>query len=97
MGSYHDFLWAENLGEGLGRHPTSNYGSVPDNPENQTVITEQRIRSNIIGLLIKKSLTTDTNRKLRGFRYAYTFNTQYDGSAIFAVIVNMMQRDTCTG
>ena len=51
----------------------------------------------MIGLWIKNYLTTNPNRKLRVFKSAYNFKAQYDGSAMFFVIVKMVRPDTRTG
>ena len=42
-------------------------------------------------------MTTDYKRKLRDFRYAYAFNTQDDGDAMFFVIIKMVWPDTRAG
>ena len=46
---------------------------------------------------IKNSLTTDAKRKLRYFKPEYTSNAQYDGAAMFFVVVKMVQLDTHVG
>ena len=49
----------------------------------------------MIGISIKNSLTTDSKRNMRDFKSAYTFNSQYDGAAIFFVIIKIVRPDTC--
>ena len=51
----------------------------------------------MLGLWTKKSMNTGDKRKVRSFESAYTFNAQYDGAAMFFVIVKMLQPDTCAG
>ena len=51
----------------------------------------------MLGLWIKKYLTTDDKRKLRDFKYAYNLNAQDDGAAMLFLIVKMMQPDTHAG
>ena len=92
--SHCEILWGDNSGSDLGCHPIANYAAGLDDTEEQSIITQQRLRSNIIFLWIKNSLTTDTKRKLRAFNYAYTFNTQDDGAAMFFVIFKMVRPDT---
>ena len=48
----------------------------------------------MIGLWIKNFLSTYDKRKLRDFKSEYIFNTQYDGYAMFFVIVKMVRPDT---
>ena len=45
----------------------------------------------------KNSMNTDDKRKLRDFKYVYTFNSQDDGATIIFVIVKMVRPDTRTG
>ena len=70
LDSYIEIMWSDNSGSGLGRHYTENYGVGLDDPDKQEVISQQRLRSKMIGLLIKNSLTTDVKRKLRDSRSA---------------------------
>ena len=51
----------------------------------------------MIVLWINNLLITDATRTLMDFSFAYTFNTQEDGVAMFFVVVKMLQPDTCTG
>ena len=95
--SHCEILWANKSVAGLGRHPTAYNGAAEDVPENQPIIPQQRLRSKMIGLWINNSLTTDDKRKLRAFRTAYTFNNQYDGAAMFFVILKMVRPDTREG
>ena len=67
-------LWADKYGADLGCHPTTNYASGLCDAAKQAVITQHRLRYNMLGLWINNYLTTDTNRKLRALKYAYTFN-----------------------
>ena len=90
VNSHCDILVADNSGAGLGRHPTDNYESGLDEPQKQAVIAQKRLRSNMRGLLIKNSLTTDSKRRLKAFRSEYTSNTQDYGASMFFVIVKMV-------
>ena len=71
-----EILWAYNSGAGLGSHPTENYGLGIYYPAKHAIIAQHRLRSKMIGLWIKNSLTTYEKRKLRAFRTVYTLNTQ---------------------
>ena len=44
----------------------------------------------MIVLWTNNLMKTDYKRKLRDFRYAYAFNTQDDGDAMFFVIIKMV-------
>ena len=81
--SHCEIMWSNKSGAGLGFHPTAEHEAAPDVPVNQAIISQQRFRSNNLGLWIQNFLTTDDKRKLRCFRSAYTFNNQYDGDVIF--------------
>ena len=74
--SHYEILWDENSKANLGRHPTENYAAGLYYAYKQSIISQQRPRSNILVLCIKNSLNTYAKRKLRDFKYAYTFNTQ---------------------
>ena len=63
--SHCEIIWDNNLGEGLERHPTADYGASEDNPEKQEIIAQQRLSSNMISPWINNSPTTDDKRKLR--------------------------------
>ena len=76
-------LWSNNSGSGLGHHPTAYCGAAKDNPVKKPIINQLRLRSNVLALWIKISITTDTKRKLRAFSTVYTFNNQYWGATIF--------------
>ena len=93
--SHFEIPWADNSGSGLGSHPITNDVSGLDKPVKQAAINQQRLRSNILGLWIKKFLTTETKRKLSTFSYANTFKTQDDGAAMSFVIVKMVWSETC--
>ena len=95
--SNYEILCSDNSGSALGQHPTANYAAGLDDTEKQAIINQHCLISYMLGLLIKKSLTTDDKRKLRYFRYIYTFNTQYDGAAMFFFIVKMVQPDKHSG
>ena len=58
--SHCEILWADNSGAYLGCHPTANYAAVLNDVERQSIIAQQRLRSNILGPWINNSLTTDT-------------------------------------
>ena len=88
--SYCEILWSDNSGSVLGRHPTANYSEVLDDAQKQAIISQHHLRSNILGLCINKDFTTDSKRKLRAFRYSYTFNTQDDGSVMSFLIFLML-------
>ena len=81
--SHCEILWSDNTGAGLGLHPTANYESGLDYPQNQSIISQQRLRYKILVLWINKSLTTGAKSKLREFSPIYTFNFQYDRAAMF--------------
>ena len=84
-------IWEDNAVAGLGRHPIEDYGSGLDVPANQVLFVQYCLRSKILSLWIKNSLTTDAEHKLRAFKTSYTYNNQYDGAAMLFVIVNMVQ------
>ena len=88
--SHYEILWADNSGADLGHHPTSKYSAGIYDAEKQAIIAQQRLRSKMLGLWIKNSLTTDAKCKLRYFNSAYSFKSQYDGAAIFLVIFKMV-------
>ena len=48
-----------------------------------SIIAQQRLRSNMIGLCLNNSLTTYDKCKLRAFGTKYTYNNQEDGAAMF--------------
>ena len=95
--SHCEILWAENSGAYLGRHPTQNYAAGIYGAEKKARIAHQRLRSKMVGLCIKSSLTTDDKRKLRAFKSAYTFNTQDYGAEMLFVILKTVQLDTRAG
>ena len=97
VNSHCEILWGDNPGENLGRYPTENYAEELDDAQKQSIIAHQHLRSKILGLWIKISLTIDVKIKLRDFKFTYTFNAQYDGAAMFFVIVKMVLPNTCTG
>ena len=66
-------------------------------PANQEIITQHRLRSNMLGLCTKNSLTTNAKRKLWDFKSEYTLNTQYYGYEMLFVIVKMVRPDTLAG
>ena len=92
--SHCEILWDENPGEKIGCHPTKHYSASLYDAEKQSIFAHQCLRSKMLSLFIKNSLTTDANRKLRVFKSTYTFNAQYDGAVMFFVIVNMVWHDT---
>ena len=95
--SHCEVMWANNSVVGLGCHPIEDYGSAVDFPVKHIIISQHRLRSNMIGLWIKKSLTNDAKHMLSAFRTAYNFNNQYDGTAMLFFIVKMVRPDTCSG
>ena len=95
--SLYEILWANNSGADLERHPTRNYASGLDYREKQVIIAHQGLRSKMIGLWIKNSLTTNVKRELRAFKPAYNFNAQDYGAAMLFVIVKMVRPDTRAG
>ena len=97
MDSHCGILWYDNSGADLGCHPTKNYAEGLDNAEKQAIISQQRLRSNMLGLWINNSLTTDYNCKLRDSKSEYILNAQYDGSEMLFVILKMVLPDTHTG
>ena len=58
MDLHYEIPWAENSGANLGRQPTENYASGLDDAQKQGIISQKRLRSKILGLWIKNSLTT---------------------------------------
>ena len=66
--SHCEILWYNNSGAGLGHHPTADYRASSDDTENQSIIDQQHLRSNILSLCINNSLTTDAKNKLRAFK-----------------------------
>ena len=94
--SHFEILWADKSVAGLRCHPTEYYGLAADDAETEAIITQQHLRSNMIGLWIKNSLTNYEELKLRELRSAYTFNNQDDGYAMLFIIVKIVQPDTLT-
>ena len=92
-----EILWADNSGESLGRHPTGNYAAGLDDAEKHSIIAQQRLRSNMIGLWINNYLITDAKRKFRDFNSTYIFNFQVDGSAMSFFILEMVRPGTHIG
>ena len=95
--SHCEILWAKNSGTFWGRHPTANYVTGLDDPANQAIISQNHLRSNMLGLWIKNSLTTDDKRNVRAFRSAYNLKTQDYGAVAFFAIVKMVWPNTCAG
>ena len=87
MDSHCEILWADHSGAGLGIHPTAIYEAGLDDPQNQAIISQQRLRSKMLGLWIKNYLAAYSKHNIRTFRYTYTFNNQDDGSAMFLSFV----------
>ena len=54
-----EILWADNLGSGLGHHPTADNGVAAENPEKEAITTQQKLRYTMIGPWINISLTSD--------------------------------------
>ena len=86
-----EILWYDNSLSYLGHYPTANYASGLYDVAKQSLINQKRLRSNMLGLWIKNSMTTNSKCKLRAFNYAYTLNAQDDGATMFFVIVKMVQ------
>ena len=95
--SHCEILWDDNSGAYLGCHPTENYAAGLDEAQKQAIMSQQLLRSKMIGLWIKTFLTTNVKCKLRALNYAFTFNAKDDRAAMFFVIVKMVQPDTHTG
>ena len=95
--SHCEILWADNYGANLGRHPIENHAVGLDDAEKQAMISQQRLRFNMLGIYIKNSLTTDAEFKLRYFKSAYTFNTQDYRATIILVVVKMVWPDMHAG
>ena len=95
--SHYEILWADKSGSGLGQDPTENYVAGLHNSQKQAIISQQSLRSNMIGILIKNSLNTDSKLKLRSFRSAYTFNNQDDRAKMFFVILKMVRSEKRSG
>ena len=95
--SHCEILWSDNSGADLGSHLTANYAAVLENAAKQAVIAQHYLRSKMLCIWIKKSLTTNANRKLRALKYAYNFNAQDDGATMLFVTVKMVRLDTRTG
>ena len=66
--SHCEILWAENSGENLWRHPTENYAAGLDDASKQAIITQQCIRSKILGIFINNYLTSDSKKKVKLFQ-----------------------------
>ena len=88
--SHCEMMWAENYGVYLWRHPTENCAVGLYDASNQEVIYQQQLRFNILDLLIKNSLITNSKRNPRAFKYAYDFNSQDDGAEILFGIVKIV-------
>ena len=71
MDSHCEIMWGDNSVAGLGCHPTADYGSAADNSENQALICQHLLRSNMISMCINNSLTTDAKLKLRAYNISY--------------------------
>ena len=95
--SHYEILWANKSGAGLGCISTAYYGAAPDDVEKQVLISQQSLRSKILGLWIKNSLTAEGKRKLIVFRTSYTFKHQDYGAAMFFVVVKIVCPDTIYG
>ena len=95
--SHCEILWADNSVVNLGRHPTANYAAGLDAAKKQAITAHHRLRSNIPCLWIKNPLTTNAKHMLRDFKSEYTSDAQNNGSAMFFVIVKMVQPETCAG
>ena len=95
--SHCEILWAENYGSDLGCHPTTNYSAGLYDVAKQSLINQKRLRSNMLRLWIKNSMTTNSKCKLRAFNYAFTLNAQDYGATMFFVIVKMVQPHTHSG
>ena len=67
--------------------PHRKYAAGLDDAQKHSIITKQNLRSNMLGLWIKNSMTTNSKCKLRAFNYAFTLNAQDDGATMFFVIV----------
>ena len=68
--SHCEIMWAENYRADLGCQPTENYAALLDDLTKQVLISQQSIMSNMLGLWIKKFITTGARCKLRTFRNA---------------------------
>ena len=90
VNSHCEILWADNYEAYLGRHPTEIYSEGLYDVEKQAIISQQRLRSKILGLWFNNSLATDYKRNLSYFRYSDTFNTHEDKAEMFFVIVKMV-------
>ena len=66
--SHFENLWSNKSVAGLERLPTEYYGAAPDYGAKQALISQQHLRSKIMGLWINNFLTTEDKRKLRAFR-----------------------------
>ena len=74
--SYYETMWANNLGAGLVRHLTLYYGAAADNAEKGSIIAQKCLRSKILSLWIKNSLTNDAKFKLRSFKNSHITTTK---------------------
>ena len=95
--SHCEIMWSDNSGADLGRHPTENYAAGLDDAAKQAVMAKKRLRSKMLGIRTKNSMTTYDKRKLRAFKSVYNLNAQYDGAVMFFVIVKRTRPDTCAG
>ena len=70
--SHCENMWSNNSVAGLGRHPTADYGAAADFPSKQLIISQQRLRSEMLILWIKNLLTTGEKFSLGAFKTSYT-------------------------
>ena len=61
LDSHCENLWSDNSGNGMGCHTTSDYGEENGVLAKKLIISQQRLRSNILSLWIKNSLINDEN------------------------------------
>ena len=68
--SHCEIMWADNPGAYFRCHPTANYSEGIDDVEKQAIISQNRLRSNMLDIWFKSSLTTYANFKLWAFKSA---------------------------
>ena len=72
--SHCEIMWYNNSGSHLGRLRTADYVVELDVLEKRSIVVQQRLRSNMLGLWTNNSMTTHAKRKSRAFKTSYTYN-----------------------
>ena len=77
----------------MGHHSIEDYVTADNEYFNQGIIYQQRLRSKVLILWIRNLQTTDSKRKFKAFKIAYTFNIKEERGALFFVIIKMICPD----